>query len=146
MTDVFVARVQRIMPAPPEVVFDEWLDPESLADWMCPRPSRCVAITVEPHVGGRVRFDVNTLGELVLITGQFLAVDRPSLLQFTWSHSGWADPTASSVVTVEFAPHGESQTLMSIEHELLPSQEALDDHQHGWEVTADLLAGRLARR
>ena len=116
MTDVFVARVQRIMPAPPEVVFDEWLDPESLADWMCPRPSRCVAITVEPHVGGRVRFDVNTLGELVLITGQFLAVDRPSLLQFTWSHSGWADPTASSVVTVEFAPHGESQTLMSIEH------------------------------
>ena len=32
MTDVFVARVQRIMPAPPEAVFDEWLDPESLAE------------------------------------------------------------------------------------------------------------------
>ena len=146
MTDVFVARVRRVMPAPPEVVFDEWLDPESLADWMCPRPSRCVAITVEPHVGGRVRFDVDTLGELVLITGQFLAVDRPSLLQFTWSHSGWADPTASSIVTVEFAPHGEKQTLMSIEHELLPSREALDDPQHAWEVSADQLAGRLSRR
>ena len=146
MTDVFVARVQRIMPAPPEAVFDEWLDPESLADWMCPRPSRCVAVTVEPRVGGRVRFDVDTLGELVLITGQFLAVDRPSLLRFTWSHSGWADPTASSIVTVEFAPHGEKQTLMSIEHELLPSRHALDDHQYGWEVTADQLAGRLSRR
>ncbi|MDT5336107.1 MAG: hypothetical protein QOD90_1612, partial [Mycobacterium sp.] len=51
MTDAPVARVQRVMPAAPDVVFDEWLDPESLADWMCPRPARCVAIDIEPHVG-----------------------------------------------------------------------------------------------
>jgi hypothetical protein len=31
MNDEPVARVQRIMPAAPEVVFDQWLDPESLA-------------------------------------------------------------------------------------------------------------------
>ncbi|KMO79382.1 ATPase [Mycolicibacterium chubuense] len=144
MTDP-VVRVRRVLPAVPEVVFDEWLDPEALAEWMCPRPSRCVAITVEAHVGGRVRFDVDDSGRLVLITGQFLHIDRPHRLRFTWSHSGWADPTATSIVDVAFEPHGADETLMSIEHSLLPA-EGFADHDHGWAVTADQLVTVLSLR
>jgi uncharacterized protein YndB with AHSA1/START domain len=140
-----VVRVQRVMPATPEEVFDEWVDPDALVEWMCPRPARCVAITVEPYVGGRVRFDVEDPDGLVLITGQFLDVDRPNLLRFTWSHSGWADPTSTSVVEVAFEPHGDDETLMSIEHSLLPA-EAYDDHDHGWRLTAEQLVAVLAGR
>jgi uncharacterized protein YndB with AHSA1/START domain len=139
-----VVRVQRVLPATPEEVFDEWLDPEALKEWMCPRPSRCVAVAVEPRVGGRVRLDVDTLGSLVLITGQFLDVDRPNLLRFTWSHSGWADPTITSIVNVAFEAVGDDETLMSIEHSLLPV-EALEDHHHGWTVTVDQLEALLPR-
>lgn len=139
------ARVQRIMPATPEVVFDEWLDPEALTEWMCPRPNRVVGLVLEPRVGGSVQFDVEASGSRVLIAGRFLAIDRPRLLRFTWSHSGWTDPTAVSVVNVAFEPHGEDQTLMSIEHSLLPT-EALDDHQNGWTLTADQLAEVLRGR
>ena len=145
MTARPVVRVQRVMPATPEEVFDEWVDPDALIEWMCPRPSRCVAITVEPYVGGRVRFDVEDPDGLVLITGQFLDVDRPNLLRFTWSHSGWADPTVTSVVEVAFEPHGDDETLMSIEHSLLPAQ-AYDDHEHGWTLTAEQLVAVLAGR
>jgi uncharacterized protein YndB with AHSA1/START domain len=133
------------MPAPPEVVFDEWLDPKSLADWMCPRPARCVAVDVDPRVGGVVRFDVDHAGGLVLIIGHFLAIERPWLLRFTWSHSGWQDPTVASVVNVAFEPIGDDQTLMSIEHSLLPP-EALEDHADGWSVTADQLVAHLRCR
>ena len=104
MNDGPVARVQRVMPAAPHVVFDQWLDPESLAEWMCPRPVRCVAIDLEPRVGGHVRFDVDDSGNLVLITGRFLVIDRPRMLRFTWSASDWPDPTMNSVVTVAFEP------------------------------------------
>jgi len=103
-----------------------------------------VAVTVEPHVGGRVRFDVDTSGSLVLITGQFLDIDRPKLLRFTWSHSGWVDPTVTSIVNVAFEPVGDDQTLMSIEHSLLPP-EAYEDHHRGWTVTADQLVALLPR-
>ena len=145
MTGDPVVRVRRVMPATPEEVFDEWVDPDALAAWMCPRPVRCVAVTVEPYVGGRVRFDVDDAGRLVLITGQFLEVDRPNLLRFTWSHSDWVDPTVTSIVAVAFAPHGDDETLMSIEHSLLPTG-ALDDHEHGWTVSADQLATALTGR
>ena len=144
MTDTVTARVARVMPAVPEVVFDEWLDPESLADWMCPRPDRCVAITVEPQVGGKVRFDVDHAGTLVIISGQFLDIDRPRLLRFTWANSDWPDPAASSVVTVTFDPHGEGETLMSIEHTLLPS-EVYRDFQNGWAGVCDQLEAHLGR-
>jgi len=31
-------------PLPPHVVFDEWLDPVGMTEWMCPRPARAVKI------------------------------------------------------------------------------------------------------
>jgi uncharacterized protein YndB with AHSA1/START domain len=58
MTEVVTVRVQRRMPAAPDVVFGEWLDPESLREWMCPHPVRVLEVTVEPHVGGRLHLDV----------------------------------------------------------------------------------------
>jgi uncharacterized protein YndB with AHSA1/START domain len=133
------------MPAPPDVVFDEWLDPDSLREWMCPRPDRIAALTVEPHVGGVVRFDVDAVDRTVLITGRFLEIDRPRLLRFTWSNSNWPDPTAISVVEVTFAPVDDDQTLMSIEHTLVPSTE-FDDFHNGWSVTFDQLGALLKHR
>lgn len=144
MNDAPTVRVQRVMPAAAEVVFDQWLDPESMEEWMCPRPARCVAITVEPHVGGSVRFDVEDSGTSVRITGRFLAIDRPHLLRFTWSNSNWADPTMVSVVDVAFEPIGDDQTLMSIEHSLMPPEE-FDNFHSGWTLTFDQLAAFLQR-
>jgi uncharacterized protein YndB with AHSA1/START domain len=142
MNDAPIVRVQRVMPAAPDVVFDQWLDAESLAEWMCPRPVEVLAVTVEPRVGGSVSFDVDDSGTRVLIAGRFLTIDRPHLLRFTWSNSNWQDPTAVSVVNVAFEPLADDQTLMSIEHSLLPPAE-LDNFQNGWTLTFDQLAALL---
>lgn len=143
MTGAATVRVQRVMPAPPGEVFDEWLDPEALTEWMCPRPSRVVGVDIDARVGGRVRFDVETPHGGVLISGQFLAIDRPRLLRFTWSNSNWPDPTAVSIVEVTFSPVDDDRTLMSIEHELLPPSE-FDNFHNGWRLTAEQLATRLS--
>jgi uncharacterized protein YndB with AHSA1/START domain len=137
-----VARVRRIMPAAPDVVFDEWLDPESLKEWMCPRPAQCAVVKLEPRVGGVVRFDIEDSGTRLVVTGQFLEIDRPRRLRFTWSSSVWPDPMVASIVTVTFEPVGEDETLMSIEHSLLPP-DLVDTHQNGWTKICDQLAGAL---
>jgi uncharacterized protein YndB with AHSA1/START domain len=86
-----------------------------------------------------VRFDVDASGTSVLITGRFLAIDRPHLLRFTWSNSNWRDPTVVSVVEVAFEPFGDDQTLMSIAHSLMPPEE-LDNFASGWALVCDQLA------
>lgn len=142
MTETVTVVVSRVMPAAPEVVFDEWLDPEALQDWMCPHPVRVVDVTVDARVGGTVRFDVDDSGTRVLISGQFLTIDRPHQLRFTWSNSNWEDPSQASIVKVTFEPVGMDETLMSIEHSLLPPAEFESFHT-GWIVTFDQLAAKL---
>lgn len=145
MSQTATVRVQRVMPAAPDVVFDQWLDPVALEEWMCPHPVRVLDVTVEPHIGGRVRFDVDDSGTRVLITGQFLTIDRPRLLSFTWANSNWPDPTSESVVNVAFEPVGDDETLMSIEHSLLPPEE-FESFDNGWTLTFEQLAAVLNRR
>jgi uncharacterized protein YndB with AHSA1/START domain len=142
MTETATVRVQRVMPAAPDLVFDQWLDPESLQEWMCPRPVRVIDVTVEPHVGGVVRIDVDDSGTRVLISVQFLTIDRPNLLRFTWANSNWPDPTSESVVNVSFEPVGDDETLMSIEHSLLPPAE-FESFDAGWTLTVEQLAAVL---
>jgi uncharacterized protein YndB with AHSA1/START domain len=144
MNDAPVVRVRRIMPAPPDVVFDQWLDPESLMEWMCPRPVRCLAVAVDARVGGQLRFDMDDSGTPIQMTGHFLEIHRPHRLRFTWSNSDWRDPTVASIVAVDFEPVGDDQTLMVIEHSLLPP-DVVDDFQTGWPPTCDQLAAVLSR-
>jgi uncharacterized protein YndB with AHSA1/START domain len=143
MSETVTVVVSRVMPAPPAVVFDEWLDPEALQEWMCPNPVRVVEVGVEARVGGTVRFDVDDSGTRVLISGQFLTIERPQLLRFTWSNSNWEDPSQVSIVNVTFEPVGVDDTLMSIEHTLLPTSEFESFHS-GWIDTFAQLADRLA--
>ncbi len=89
-----------------------------------------------------MRFDVDDSGTSVLITGQFLAIERPRVLRFTWSNSNWIDPTVVSIVNVEFEPAGDGQTMMSIEHSLLPPEE-FDSFHSGWILTFEQLAALL---
>ena len=142
MTEAQVAVVRRLLPVPPGVVYDEWLDPAALADWMCPRPARCRGVTSDPRVGGQLRIDIEEAGTEFYVTGRYLALDRPRLLSFTWSCSTWPDPRLSSVVTVLLEPRDGQRTLMTIEHTLLPPG-LVGQHERGWAAIARQLAHEL---
>jgi len=136
------AVVRRVLPAPPDVVYDEWLDAGGMAEWMCPRPARPTKIELEPRVGGRLRIDIDDQGFLLQVTGTYLDLDRPHQLRFTWKCSAWPDPDLESVVTVVLRPHGDDQTLMIIRHALLPPDVA-DGQGQGWGRVARQLGDRL---
>jgi uncharacterized protein YndB with AHSA1/START domain len=135
------AVVRRVLPARPEVVFDEWLDPDALAEFICPAPTRAGIVECDGRVGGQLRVDMVDVDRVVHVTGEYLEVDRPRRLRFTWitDFGGGFD----SVVTVTFEPHGERDTLMTIDHAELPPGWR-DDHEQGWGTIASQLAARLA--
>jgi hypothetical protein len=97
------------------VVFDEWTDATRLAEWMCPRPARCLNVEADPRVGGTVRFDVEEAGRTFRVSGNYLTLERPHRVAFTWSCSTWPDPTIQSVVTVTIEPDGAQASIMTIE-------------------------------
>jgi uncharacterized protein YndB with AHSA1/START domain len=140
-----VAVVERVLSAPCDVVYDEWLSVESLVEWMCPRPARLQGVDIDPVVGGPYRFDIVEDGRQMVVVGTYLTLDRPHTIRFTWSCSTWTVSSHESIVTIEFRPVGEEQTHMTIRHELLPPG-TIVSHQEGWEHIASQLADNLRER
>jgi uncharacterized protein YndB with AHSA1/START domain len=133
------ARVQRVLPASPDLVYAQWLDPDALSEWMCPRPARCLRVEVEPTVGGRLRLDIEDSGVEFSVIGRFTMLDRPNQVRFTWTCSTWPDPKTESIVIVSLEHYGQHDTLMTIDHILLPP-ELVEQHQRGWTSIAGQLA------
>ncbi len=136
------ARVKRILDATPEEVFDAWTDPGQARRWMCPLGAMVPDLTLEARVGGRLRLVMRVDGRDFIHLGEFLEVDRPRRLVFTWitmyTHH------EKSVVTVEFEPV-DDRTELRITHVLLPDEELADAHRKGWEGLLDHLETRLPR-
>jgi len=136
------AVVRQRLAAPPDVVFDEWTDAARLAEWMCPRPARCLNVEADPRIGGTVAFDIEEAGRTFRVSGNYVTLERPHRVAFTWSCSTWSDPAIQSVVTVTIEPDGAEASIMTIEHRLLPAA-LVQQHARGWAVITAQLESRL---
>jgi uncharacterized protein YndB with AHSA1/START domain len=120
--------VRRTIAASAEDIFDAWLDPVALAEWMRPGTIRSTVATVEPRVGGR--YEIMMQGESGAIphSGMYRVIDRPKRLVFTWQspHSG----PNETLVTVDFLRAGKA-TEVVVTHEMLP-EDARPAHSRGW--------------
>jgi uncharacterized protein YndB with AHSA1/START domain len=120
--------VRRTIPASAEVLFDAFLDPDALAEWMRPGTIRSAVATVEPRVGGRYEFVMQGESGAIPHSGVYRLIDRPKRLVFTW-HSPHTGPN-ETLVTIDFVKAG-AGTEVVVTHELLP-EEARPAHSRGW--------------
>jgi len=135
--------VRREMAVPRERVFEAWLDSESLAHWMRPGNFTHSTVTVDPRVGGgfRIVMEGRTDGGDYEHRGEYLAIEPPSLLSFTWiSHATDYKPT---VVTIEFHERGTGTELVLTHRRLAPK--AIEAHRGGWTDALRLLEEALTR-
>jgi uncharacterized protein YndB with AHSA1/START domain len=133
------ARVERVLPARPETVYNAWLDEGSLREFMCPAPGQATEVTVDPQLGGSLRVVMTFPDRQTEITGQFIALDPAERVSFTW-RSDYDDH--ESIVTVLLAPQGEDQTHMTIIHSRLPLA-LTPRYSSGWTSVANRLAEHL---
>ena len=115
-----------ILPGSAGQVFDMFTDARQLIRWIG------ISADLQPRPGGRFRFEV-TPGQFC--EGQYVIVDRPVRLVFTW---GWTDPgfglaPGTSRVDVTLAPAGDDgqQTRLRLVHTGLTGDLGLL-HDDGW--------------
>lgn len=134
--------IKRTIPATVDELFDAWLDPDSLAQWMHPGTTARSTATVDARVGGAFEVVMHYPGDPRRHHGEYRTIERNKKLVFTW----YSDAThhSETLVTVEFNAASASTEIV-ITHERLPNHEAGCSHIEGWTLALELLGNLLTR-
>lgn len=134
-------RLTRKIAASAEDVFDAWTDADSLAQWLVPIPGGATTARLDARVGGTFHIDMAGSDKVYPHDGEYLRVERPHLLEFTWISHGTNGER--SIVTVELRALGVASTELTLTHRLLPNRATADAHHEGWSRGLDRLVAHF---
>jgi uncharacterized protein YndB with AHSA1/START domain len=131
---------ERQIEASPETVFAFFTDPEKLTRWLA------IEATLDPRPGGVCRqTHLGRDGEHYLMRGEFVAVEPPSRLIFTWGFENESISVAPGASTVEVTLEArDGGTWLTLVHRDLPASERAN-HDGGWETMLGRLATAVAQ-
>src|SRR5579885_3395689 len=121
-TKTIEIKVERLIPASPDEVFNGWLDPET------PGTPWNIAdkFMLDPKVDGLYFWRMK---DSCHHYGRFTKIEKPARIEYTWVSPNTLGE--ESVVTVTFRKKGED-TLMTLLHTGLPDTEEGRGHDEGW--------------
>ena len=133
-------RVVRRFDAPPERVYDAWLDPGTARRFLfATAGGEMVRAEVDARVGGRYAFVDRRDGEDMEHAGEYLELERPRRIVFTFGVNG-SEPDR---VAVEIVPL-ESGCELTLVHEMRPEwADFAGRTEQGWAGILEGLAAAL---
>ncbi len=123
----FTVAVQRTMRATPEQAYDALTHPDVLSRWFTR------SAQADLRVGGRYS---NADGD----QGEFLIMDRPQHLRFTWDNP---EHSPNSLVEVVFTEKPDGRVTVRLEHSRIQTQAGYEDMKLGWTWAIDSLKSYL---
>jgi len=129
MTDLKV-NLNKIIHAPIEKVFDAWLDPTTLSQFILPMPGMDEPqVENEAREGGCFTIIMKVGEDKIPHTGKYLEINRPNKLVFSWNSPVSTD---DSVVTISFTAMEVDKTKIELTHVRFIDEERRSNHEGGW--------------
>ncbi len=138
--------VTRQFAVTPERVFDAWVTPETIGQWMfgpAVRDEKIVILRTDARAGGKFSFVVDRQGDELDHNGIYLEFERPRRLAFTWAIGKHTDANTSRVL-IEIRPQGTGDSgsaaaaggcELTLTHEILPAWAAYAGRtENGWRI------------
>jgi uncharacterized protein YndB with AHSA1/START domain len=141
MTGTATLTVERRIAAPPETLFDAWLDPDAAGQWLFATPGGVMEkIEIDPRVGGRFTIVERRGEDLAAHFGEYVEIDRPRRLAFDFWTSFSDERTR---IIIEIAPDG-GGSLLTLTHEGVWTDYE-DQTRQGWTMILETLERMIAR-
>ncbi len=125
-------RLARTLAPPPDRVFSACVESTELAAWWGPAGFTSPGIELDVRVGGKYRIAMQPPeGELFHLRGEFLEIERPRRLSYTFE---WEEPDPDdqqTLVTLTFREARRGTELL-LEQGPFATQARHDLHHAGW--------------
>lgn len=126
--------ITRTLPAAPERVWHAFTDPAALTAWFWPHLA--AVVEVDLRVGGGYRITAtNPSVDDFGISGEYVSLEPPHRLVFTWR---WHGEPEQTLVTIDLVAAA-GKTVMTLVHERFADPAARDAHAQGWHDCLDRL-------
>jgi uncharacterized protein YndB with AHSA1/START domain/DNA-binding transcriptional ArsR family regulator len=138
-----VASGEVLIDAPPDRVFAAWCDQRAARKFLCVGDPAMGEARIDARVGGEIFVVMADAATRILHRGEFLVVDPPRRLMFTWL----SQPTGLrlTVVTVDFEAEGR-RTRVKLRHEGFAEAATAQAHSGGWSGILEALKVALDER
>jgi uncharacterized protein YndB with AHSA1/START domain len=148
-----VVRLTRTIPAPPELVYRAWLEPDLIDRWMAPGELSVIRSEVDERVGGMHQVWQSRDGrDAGGFESEILELQPGRRIVFRWGFVGperGADPSHASLLTLTFRDAPDGTTELTLVHEQLaalaaamPGMDGMIDT--GWNMALDKLTEKVA--
>ncbi|WP_175412696.1 SRPBCC domain-containing protein [Streptomyces sp. TRM64462] len=128
-----LARLVRVLPAPPAEVWRAWTDPDRLPGWFGPILEGTPGPEQEYVLEGRGQH-----GDTIVC--RVLTWDPPAALRVTWRYTGETD----SELRLALSPADHGGTRLVLEHAGFGPEADPVDYAAGWHMYTDNLEAHLA--
>ena len=139
--------MRRVVGAPSAVVFRALSDPLELAKYWGPEGFTIPSVESELRVGGHYRIAQHPLdGELFYLEGEFLEVDPPRALSYTFR---WEPPDVDdreTVVSLSLRDLSAGATEVRFARGDFATEQRRRVHEDGWTETLDKLETLVSAR
>ena len=132
MNDTIVVEID--IAAPPERVFEAWIDPQQrLAWWGDDAMYRGTKMESDLRVGGKWRTEGKSAdGKRFAVWGEYTRIEPPKALGFTWNHDWGQSGLPPTNVLIELTATS-SGTHVTLTHSGFTSAPDRDSHNQGWQ-------------
>jgi uncharacterized protein YndB with AHSA1/START domain len=141
-----ILRIERLIAAPPDMLFALWIEPAELVKWWAPDGLVAEVDTLDVRPDGRWRTVLRRPdGSGLAASGVYRIVEPPRRLAFTWA---WEDASGArgheTEVSVSFEPAPGGTRLVLVQQSFENAQ-ARDNHNRGWAASFDRIGAIVGR-
>ncbi len=145
-TGGFVLEQTATFEAPPERIFAILTEPPEVAKWWGPHGFTTPEIHLDLRAGGTYRLTMQPPdGDVFHLSGEFLEVQPPGKLSFTFRWDEPAPDDRETVVVLTLESRGDS-TMVSLWQGEFATKERLELHRSGWADSFQRLEAVLQTR
>jgi uncharacterized protein YndB with AHSA1/START domain len=132
VAEEYSLELQRLLPASRAAVFRAMTEPDQLARWWGPHGFSCPEVDFEPRVGGSYRIAMQPPeGELFHLEGEFLEVEAPTRLSFSFRWDPPDPDDQETVASLALAERG-AQTEVTLVQRPFATEARRELHEQGW--------------